>query len=327
MPNGVLIIAETRDGKIRGVSAEAASLGRRLAEERAAPCHAVLIGGGITEQAAGLGAYGVETVYVADHDALRTYAGTTWLRAVRQAVQECDPAVIVLAATSTGKDLGPRVAAALGAGYAAACTEVAVEDGHLVATRPVYAGKAFQTVRVTTPVAVASLRPKNFAVDASRGGSPEVETLDVAWAGEVQGEQARPVAAAEGGRIDLTEADRIVSGGRGMGGPQNWAILEGLAEVLDAELGASRAVVDAGWRPHAEQVGQTGKTVTPELYVACGISGAMQHLAGMSRSKVIVAVNKDPDAPIFGVADYGIVGDVNDVLPALAEEVRKVAGD
>ena len=264
---------------------------------------------------------------MADHDGLRAYSGTGWLRAVRQAADACDPALVILAATSTGKDLGPRVAAALGAGYAAGCTGIELEEGTLVATRPVYAGKAFQQVRVTTPVAVASLRPKNFAVDAGRAASPEIQALDVAWAGDDLGVQPQPVAAAEGGRMDLTEADRIVSGGRGMGGLDNWGILEDLAGAFGAELGASRAVVDAGWRPHSEQVGQTGKTVTPELYVACGISGAMQHLAGMSRSKVIVAINKDADAPIFGVADYGIVGDVREVLPALAEEVRKVAGD
>jgi electron transfer flavoprotein alpha subunit len=327
MPSGVLIVAETRDGEIRGVTAEVASAGRRLADELESSCSAVLIGGGIAGDAGSLGAYGVDSVYVAEHDELMAYNGSLWLKAVRAAVEACDPAVILVSATSTGRDLAPRVAAALDAGYAAGCTEVAIEEGMVSASRPVYAGKAVQHVRITTPVAVAGLRPKNFEVEAGKDGAPAVETLDVSFAAEGTGISTQPVEAAEGGKIDLTEADRIVSGGRGLGGPDNWEILEDLADAFGAELGASRAAVDAGWRPHSEQVGQTGKTVTPELYVACGISGAMQHLAGMSRSKCIVAVNKDADAPIFGIADYGIVGNVNEVLPALAAEVRKVAGD
>jgi len=322
MPSGVLIIAETRDGALRGVTAEVASTGRQLADELETTCSALLVGGGVSGHAAGLGAYGMDTVYVADHEALKAYSGTAWLKAVLKAVEMCDPAFILLSATSTGSDLAPSIAAALGAGFAAACTEIKLEDGQLLATRPIYAGKIVQQVRLTTPVGVVSLRPKNFEVDEGRGSSPAVETIDISWAGEEMGVSAQPVEAAAGAKIDLAEADRIVSGGRGMGGPDNWGILEEVAELLDAALGASRAAVDAGWRPHSEQVGQTGRTVTPGLYVACGISGAMQHLAGMSRSKVIVAINKDSEAPIFGVADYGIVGNVNEVLPSLAEELK-----
>lgn len=327
MPSGVLIVAETRDGALRSVTGETASAGRRLADEAGGVCSAVLIGGGVEDQAERLGTWGIEKVFTADHEGLRAYRGSAWLKAVEQAVEAADPAYILIAATSLGKDLGPRIAASLDAGYAAVCTELRLEEGKLAASRPVYAGKAVQHVRVATPVAVASLRPKNFGVDESRAGEPEVEELDVSWVEGGSFEESEPVAAAEGEKMDLTEADRIVSGGRGMGGADNWEILEELAEALDAELGASRAVVDAGWRSHSEQVGQTGKTVTPELYVACGISGAMQHLAGMSRSKTIVAVNKDPEAPIFGVADYGIVGDVNEVLPVLSTEVREVKSD
>jgi electron transfer flavoprotein alpha subunit len=322
MPNGVLIVAETRDGTLRGVSAEVASAGRRIADALGGPCSAVVIGAGLTAPAAGLGANGVEQVLVADAEGLTAYHGSDWTQAVLAAVSRLDPAVVLLAATSTGRDLAPRIAAALEAGYAASCTELAVEEGALTAVRPVYAGKAFQKVRITTPVAVASLRPKNFAVDASRGAEPEVTSLEVpATTGR---ERGSAVETAAGGAVDLTEADRIVSGGRGMGGPEKWPLLEELASALDAQLGASRAAVDAGWRPHAEQVGQTGKTVTPQLYIACGISGAMQHLAGMSRSRVIVAVNRDKDAPIFTVADYGIVGDVNEVLPAFTAALRQL---
>ncbi len=322
MPNGVVVVAETRDGTLRGVSAEVASAGRRIADALGGPCSAIVIGAGLTDQAASLGTYGVERVLVAPAEGLTAYGGSDWTQAVLAAVDQLDPAVVLLAATSTGRDLAPRIAAALEAGYAASCTELAVQEGALTAMRPVYAGKAFQKIRITTAVAVASLRPKNFALDATRGVTPEMVTLEVTT---VPGrERGARIETAAGEVVDLTEADRIVSGGRGMGRADNWPILEELAAALGAQLGASRAVVDAGWRPHAEQVGQTGKTVTPQLYVACGISGAMQHLAGMSRSRVIVAVNKDKDAPIFAVADYGIVGDINEVLPALAAEVRRL---
>jgi len=248
-----------------------------------------------------------------------------WLKAVEQAVEAADPSIILLSTTINGKDLAPRIAALLNAGYAAACTNVDLEGGEVRTTRPVYAGKIVQHMKILTPVAVISILPKSYEVDDSRGETTEVESMDVSWVESFSGEKTMPVESAAGAKIDLTEADRIVSGGRGMGSPENWHMLEDVAEQMRAALGASRAVVDAGWRPHSEQVGQTGKTVTPGLYVACGISGAMQHLAGMSRSKVIVAINKDPDAPIFGVADYGLIGDVNDVLPRLADELRQQA--
>jgi len=324
MPKGVLVIAETRDGELRGVTTEAISAGRWLADGKGEECSVLLIGSGITDHAGGLGAYGADVVYLADHEALGAYSGELWLEAAVGAITAADPAIILIAATSTGKDLAPRIAARLGVGYAASCTGLSFDEGVVEATRPVYAGKIVEKVRLTTAVGVISMRPKAFDVDDSRGTSPVVEQIDTAWAAEGKGVWAGPVEAAAGARVDLTEADRIVSGGRGMGGPENWGLLEEIAGILDAELGASRAAVDAGWRPHSEQVGQTGKVVTPGLYVACGISGAMQHLAGMGRSKVIVAINKDADAPIFQVADYGVVGNVMEVLPALAEELRKL---
>ncbi len=320
MPSGVLIIAETRGGNVRSVTADAAGAGRRLADALGGECRALLAGSGIADQAAGLGSYGVEKVYTADNDDLATYSGAVWLEAVRAAAAACDPALIVLAATSTGKDLAPRIAAAFEAGLAAAVTGFEASDDGIVFTRPVYAGKIFQQVRITSGVGVVSVRPKAFDVDAGRGLTPVVEALEVTP--PAVAETGSAVQAAAGARVDLTEADRIVSGGRGMGGPENWPLLEAVAGTLGAELGASRAAVDAGWRPHSEQVGQTGKTVTPQLYVAAGISGAMQHLAGMGRAKVIVAINRDPEAPIFGVADYGLVGNVLEVLPRLAEELQ-----
>ncbi len=325
MPNGVLVIAETRDGELRAVTAEAVSTGRRLADGNGGPCAVLLAGNGIADHAAGLGAFGADTVYVADHEALGSFSGELWLEAVTAAVAVVDPAIIVIAASSLGKDLAPRIAARQGAGYAASVTGIDLEDDAVVANRPVYAGKLFETIRLTTPVSVVSVRPKAFAVDDTRGTNPAIETIDTSSLAGVTGVTAGGVETAEGARVDLTEADRIVSGGRGMGGPENWNLLEEVAGLLGAELGASRAVVDAGWRPHSEQVGQTGKVVTPGLYIACGISGAMQHLAGMGRSKVIVAINRDEEAPIFQVADYGIVGNVLEVLPALAGELKKEA--
>jgi electron transfer flavoprotein alpha subunit len=326
MPNGVLVVAETRDGELRGVTAEAVSAGRELADRMGGPCSVLLAGSGIADQAAGLGAYGAETVYVADHEALGAFAGELWLEAVAGAAATADPAVVLIAASSAGKDLAPRVAARLGAGYAASVTDLELEEGAVVATRPVYAGKLIERVQLTTATSVISVRPKAFEVDDTRGAAPATETVDLAVLAEGKGVTAGVVEAAEGARVDLTEADRIISGGRGMGGPENWNLLEEVAGLLGAEMGASRAAVDAGWRPHSEQVGQTGKVVTPGLYVACGISGAMQHLAGMGRSKVIVAINRDEEAPIFQVADYGIVGNVLEVLPVMAEELKNLDG-
>ena len=231
---------------------------------------------------------------------------------------------VFFGATAQGKDLAPRVAALLDVPLAGDVTGISTDGGALSFTRPVYAGKAFATVACDAPVAAASLRPNVFP-PVERGGSAQVETLTVTPGDAVTSKVVEFEAA--GGDLDVAEASVVVSGGRGMKGPENWHLLEAVRDAVGADvaaLGASRAVVDAGWRPHGEQVGQTGKTVSPKLYMAMAISGAIQHLAGMRTSQTIVAVNKDPDAPIFGVADYGIVGDVNEVLPRLAEEIRNL---
>ena len=215
----------------------------------------------------------------------------------------------------------------MGTGVAADVIEIKVQDGSLAIRRPIFAGKAMATYRASLP-AVVTLRPNTFLpVDPAAGSPPEVVDLLVE---ELSGLCARVVEtlpAPGQGRIDLTEADIIVSGGRGLKGPENFKLLEELAATLGAAVGASRAVCDAGWRPHSEQVGQTGKTVSPKLYIACGISGAIQHLAGMSSSKCIVAINKDPQAPIFEVADYGIVGDLFEVVPVLNEKAKVLLGE
>jgi len=231
---------------------------------------------------------------------------------------------VVFAATAAGKDLAARVAAKLGVGVAMDVTELSVEGGTIVATRPVYAGKAMQKVRVLGKPAVISVRPSVFTPPpGAQASQAKPESLSVASPGRVV---VREIKAAPAGTLDVAEAQVIISGGRGLKEPANFKVLEELARAFGgrAAVGASRAVVDAGWRAHADQVGQTGKTVSPSLYIAVGISGAIQHLAGMRTSKVIVAINKDKDAPIFKVADYGVVGDLFEIVPRLTEEIRKL---
>jgi electron transfer flavoprotein alpha subunit len=230
-----------------------------------------------------------------------------------------------MAGTTVGRDLSGRVAARLGVGCLADCTRLSIEGGTVVAVRPVYSGKALATVEggAKHPV-VVTLRPNVFPATAG-DGQAAVETVALP-AVDIRA-VVREVVAKEAGELDVAEADVIVSGGRGIKGPEHFALIRELAQALGAAVGASRAVVDAGWIDHAHQVGQTGKVVSPTLYVACGISGAIQHLAGMSSAKLIVAVNKDPEAPIFKVADYGIVGDLFQVLPALTAEIRKLKAE
>jgi len=233
---------------------------------------------------------------------------------------------VVFAATATGKDLAARVAAKLGVGVAMDVTDLSAEGDTIIATRPVYAGKAMQKVRVLGKPAVISVRPSVFTPpQGAQASQVKPESLSVASPGRVV---VREIKAAPVGTLDVAEAQVIISGGRGLKEPANFKVLEELARAFGgrAAVGASRAVVDAGWRAHADQVGQTGKTVSPSLYIAVGISGAIQHLAGMRTSKVIVAINKDKDAPIFKVADYGVVGDLFEIVPRLTEEIRKLHG-
>ncbi len=312
--NSILVVLETRNGALRPASLEALGAARALADAKGGSVLALA-----TETAeldlAQLGSAGADQVFQcerAQHSA-ESSAATAAKLAQEKA---CD--VVFLAATVRGRDLTPRIAALLDTGFAADCT--AIDPENMVFTRPVYAGKALLQVRVTGPVVVASLRP-NFFSPANRSHQANLES----FAAEAGASEVVAIEAAASGRPDVAEASRVVAGGRGLGAAENWGLLEAVADAIPgAALGASRAVVDAGWRPHSEQVGQTGKTVAPELYIAAGISGAIQHLAGMNSSKVIVAINKDADAPIFQHATYGIVGDVKDVLPVLAEELKKI---
>ena len=325
MAQGVWTIAEQRDGEIRKITYEVASEGRRLADALGQNLTVVLLGADIKDKAAELGHYGADKVLVADDPRLGTYTTDAYVGTVSQLVKAGDPAILLIGASTQGKDLSARLSASLGVGMAQDCTVLSVEDGNLVATRPIYAGKAY--ARVTFEDSwpqMATTRPNVMSItepDTSRSA----EVVDASFSLDDSSLKTKVVDAVkdESGKVDLTEADKIVSGGRGMKGPENYKILEDLADLIGATVGASRSAVDAGWRPHSDQVGQTGKVVSPNLYVACGISGAIQHLAGMSTSKVIVAINKDEEAPIFQKADYGVVADLFDVVPALTEEVKK----
>lgn len=319
--SNVLVIAEQRDGAIRGVSHELVSAARDVAAGLGGAVHAVTVGEGSPEGLDRLGAFGAEGVKVVADAGFAAYSGERFAAAVAEVAKGGDYGAIFFAATSQGKDLAPRVAAILDVPLAGDVTGVAVEGGSVTFTRPVYSGKAIATVAPSVSPALATLRPNVFAAsEAPAAGAVEQVDVEVSDAATATVKEFK----AAGGDLDVAEASVVVAGGRGLKDPEQWGVLTDLRDALGADvaaLGASRAVVDAGWRPHGEQVGQTGKTVAPKLYFAIGISGAVQHLAGMRSAGTIVAVNKDPDAPIFQVADYGIVGDLFEVVPRLTREI------
>ena len=321
----VLAVLEQRDGRLRKVSHEVVTGARRLADGLGASVDSLVLAGGPVQGTDALGGFGADVVVTATGGAFSRYAPEGNARAIADRVRSGGYAAVVFVASATGKDLAPRVAARLGVALAQDVTDVGVEGGSVTAMRPVYAGKALLKIKITARPAIVSLRPNVFTpVQRPHPGTQETVAVE-AQAGRVI---VKDVKAAAAGALDVAEAPIVISGGRGLKEPANFKVLEDLAKAFggQAAVGASRAVVDAGWRPHADQVGQTGKTVSPTLYIAVGISGAIQHLAGMRTSKVIVAINRDKDAPIFKVADYGIVGDLFEVVPKLIEEIRKLHG-
>ncbi len=326
MAQGVMTVAEQRDGEIRKISFELVSEGRRLADAIGQEVTAVLLGSGITDKAAALAHYGADRVLVADDPRLANYTTDAYVSVLETVVKANDPAILLLGASVQGKDLAARLAARLQVGMAQDCTGFDVVDGKVVATRPIYAGKAYAKVTFSESwPQMATARPNVLSLnepDTSR--MAEIADVDLSLDDDTLKTRIVDTLRDKSGKVDLTEADKIVSGGRGMKAPENYKILEELADLIGASVGASRSAVDAGWRPHTDQVGQTGKVVSPNLYIACGISGAIQHLAGMGTSKIIVAVNKDPDAPIFQRADYGVVDDLFKIVPALTEELKKI---
>jgi electron transfer flavoprotein alpha subunit len=326
MGNNVLVIAEQRDGVLKKVAFEMLGVGAELAAALGGQVEAALLGSGLAGLPDTLAQYDAAKVYVADDDSLAAYSAEGYTNTLAAFIGKVGPAIILLGATAMGKDLAPRLAARLGVGLATDCTALEIDGGRLLATRPIYAGKALAKVKLHGDPQMATLRPNVLpAPEPVAGATATVESVAAA-AGNVRAEVVGVVGAGEG-EIDVAEANIIVSGGRGVAGPEGFAPIRSLAKTLKAAVGASRAAVDAGWIDHGHQVGQTGKTVTPNLYIACGISGAIQHLAGMKTSKVIVAVNKDPEAPIFKVANYGIVGDLFEVVPLLEKEFKALLAE
>jgi electron transfer flavoprotein alpha subunit len=323
--SNVLVFIEQRDGKIRKASFEALTLGRTLAGKTGGTLAACVAGSGIGGLVPEIAAYGAAKVFVADAPELALYSCEGYTAALDAAVSAFGPSILLVSATVMGKDVAPRLGARRKAGVLSDVMSLDVDGGRLVGSRPVYSGKAQATV---TPAAGAALQiamPRPNVFPASKAGAPGAgEAVPVSIGGAKIRAKVVKIEAAEAGELDVAEADKIVSGGRGIKGPESWPVLRALCHELGAALGASRAAVDAGWIEHSHQVGQTGKVVSPSLYIACGISGAIQHLAGMGSSKVIVAINKDPEAPIFKAATYGVVGDLFQIVPALTEAAKKM---
>ncbi|HYH79798.1 MAG TPA: electron transfer flavoprotein subunit alpha/FixB family protein [Longimicrobium sp.] len=325
---GIFAFAEARDGELRKSAHEVVTAARKLADATGTEVHAVVLGASGLQGAAGeLGQFGADKVFVGESAAFERYSPEGYTTVLANFIKEhgCDAAVFP--ATAMGKDLAPRVAARLGVDYLSDATALEADGGGISVTRPRYAGKVFAKSTVSQKPAVVSIRPNVFQpVDNAKAG--EVQSLAIDLGTADFGAVVKEIKAAAGEKLDVSEAPIVISGGRGLQSPDNFKLLEELAAAFGgkAAVGASRAVVDAGWRPHGDQVGQTGKTVAPTLYIAVGISGAIQHLAGMRTSRFIVAINKDPEAPIFKVADYGIVGDLFQILPRMTEEVKKMMG-
>ena len=319
--SGVWVFVENRNGAVSTISKEAIGAARIVADELGEDLTGLVFGESVSAVADAAFDLGCDEVLGADDETLKDGRVEALGPLVVELAQEHEPAVIMAGASILGRDLTAWVAADLDAGLLSDCTALEVDGETVKVTRPVYAGKLLSTVFVTEGVQVISLRSRAFAQAVSTGNSGTPE-----WVDAVVDEDDIPTKVvgyeAKAGGVSLTDARIIVSGGRGVGGPEGFEPLRELVATLGAALGASRAAVDAGWIPYEHQVGQTGKTVSPDLYIACGISGAIQHQAGMRTSKVIVAINKDADAPIFKLARYGIVGDLFAVVPALTEEFK-----
>ncbi len=324
----VFAFAESRGGALRKVAREAVTAARALADASGGgEVHALIVGApGVAAEAASLGAQGADVVTVVEHPALESYSPEVHAATAAERVRAGGYRAVVFSASAQGRDLAPRVAAKLGVSMASDATSVALEGVALVVRHPVNTGKVIATLALTGSPAIVSIRPGAIAA-AEHPRTARVESAAPALDPAAAKVQPKETIRGNSAKLDLGEAPVIVSGGRGLKAPENFRLVEELAAAFgNAAVGATRAVTDDGWRPHSDQIGQTGRLVSPELYIACGISGAIQHLAGMRTSRTIVAINRDREAPIFGVADYGIVGDVLEVLPVLTAEVKKAKG-
>ncbi|PZE21087.1 electron transfer flavoprotein subunit alpha/FixB family protein [Paenibacillus xerothermodurans] len=318
MNKKVLVFTETKASALRQVSLEALSLGRRLAGE--GTLLAAALGSKAADYAPTLGEYGADQVLIVSDARFNEYQSDAYRHTMVRLIERTEPDVIIAGHTANMKDAAPGIAARLGYGLITDCTQVEFEGGELIYVRPIYAGKAFEKKRFTSGKMFVTIRPNNFKAEPSPADAETIpfEPGDIDLRTVVRDIVHKSTAA-----IDLLEANIVISGGRGVKKKEGFAPLQELAAVLGGAVGASRGACDEGYCDYGMQIGQTGKVVTPDLYIACGISGAIQHVAGISNSKVIVAINKDPEAPIFGIADYGIVGDMFEIVPLLTEEFRK----
>jgi electron transfer flavoprotein alpha subunit len=312
----ILVVLESQGSNLRRASLEAITAAKSVSSS------VIGVSMNLSEQTLSVaGEYGLSNVINVTNAEVSSYSTVAYAKAINEVATSINASTIIFPATAHGKELAPYVAVLFKAGYASDCIALDNVSGQITAKRPIYAGKAVETITISTEKKVFSLRPNIFtATKAPTALSVESKNVSIS----VGSTSTVKNTIRNDGKLDVLEADIIVSGGRGLKAPEHFHLIEELASAFGGAVGASRAVVDAGWRPHGEQVGQTGKTVSPNLYVACGISGAVQHLAGMSSSKVIVAINKDKDAPIFKVADYGLVGDVFDILPKLTAKLQSI---
>lgn len=321
MAKKVLVLGEVRGEELRNVSFEAIAAGKEIAS--GGEVVGVLLGENVTDLGKEMIAYGADRVVVVNDEKLKNYTPDGFGQALRQVIDSENPDAVIMGHTSIGKDLAPKIAAKLEAGVISDAIAVEVDGDDVIFTRPIYSGKAFEKQKSKEGILIATIRPNNIkALEKDESRSGDVNTLDV----EIKDLRTivKEVVRKASTGVDLSEASIIVAGGRGVKSADGFKVLQELADVLGAAVGASRGACDAGYCDYSLQIGQTGKVVTPDLYIACGISGAIQHLAGMSNSKVIVAINKDPEANIFSVADYGIVGDLFEVVPLLTEEFKKI---
>ncbi|WP_284035403.1 electron transfer flavoprotein subunit alpha/FixB family protein [Neobacillus sp. 114] len=321
MTRKVIVLGEIRDGELRNVSFEGIAAAKTVAE--GGEVVAVLLGESVGNLAPEMIQYGADRAVVVENPKLASYTPDGFSQAILAVVEQEQPDAIIFGHTALGKDLSPKVASKLGSGLISDAVAIEAAGGNVVFTRPIYSGKAFEKKIVTDGLIFASIRPNNIAPlekDASRTGEVSSVSVEIKDLRTIIREVAKK--AIQG--VDLTEAKVIISGGRGVKSAEGFKPLQELADVLGGAVGASRGACDAEYCDYSLQIGQTGKVVTPDLYIACGISGAIQHLAGMSNSKVVVAINKDPEANIFKVADYGIVGDLFEVVPMLTEEIKNL---
>lgn len=324
----IWVYAETSEDKLRNVGLELLNKGRELADKLGEKLIAILIGDNIDKLAEELIAYGADEVIIVEGEEYKHYNTDGYTNVFEKLVNKFKPSALLIGATNNGRDLGPRLACRLKTGLTADCTGISIDDesSSIAWTRPAFGGNLMATILCTeTRPQIGTVRPSVFkkaAPDYVRKGTIHVEEIKTPL-DEIKTKFVEFIKAEGKGKVNLEEAEIIVSGGRGLGKPENFKMIRELAQALGGAVGSSRAAVDAGWIDHVHQVGQTGKTVGPKIYIACGISGAIQHVAGMSSSEIIIAINKDPDAPIFNIADFGIVGDIFEILPMLINELKR----